>query len=83
MIFSNRVYKIPSGKNLSFYAENTQKVSMTIFKNLTEKKEIDFSSGVKCLSLPVTFDYNKVIKLSNSHNLICLDKYISIVDNNV
>ena len=81
MIFSNKIYKVSSGKNPAIYAENNQEAVLTVFKNLTEKKQLCFSPTIKCLNTSSEFGYNKVIKLDNSFSLICLDKYISIVEN--
>lgn len=80
MIFSNKIYKVSSGKNLSLYNDSNQKLIFTVFKDLVEKKEIVFSPVTKCLNTPNKFGYNKVIKIDNRYNLICLDKYISIVE---
>lgn len=81
MIFSNRIYKISSGKNPMVFADNENNMTLTIFKSLTEEKQICFSPVIKCLNTSKQFGYNKVIKLNDEHNLICMDKYISVVEN--
>ena len=81
MIFSNKIYKISSGKNISLYAKNENEILMFIFKKLGEFKSIKFSSMLKFTNLADNYGYNKVIKLNDLHNLICLNKNISIVKN--
>ena len=83
MIFSNRIYKIASGKNISLYAENEDEMIMFVFKELTEKKLIDFKPVLKCSNHSKKFGYNKIIKLNSLHNLVCLNKNMSIVKNNI
>ncbi len=80
MIFSNKIYKISSGSNPSLYAKNNNDLILTLFKNLTEKKEIVFSPSTKCLNTSDKFGYNKIIKLDNQFCLICFDKCVSIVN---
>lgn len=81
MIFSNRIYKISSGKNISLFANSSDKLTMYIFKNLIEEKQIDLSSTITCKNILAQHGYNKVIKLNNLHYLICFDKNTSIVEN--
>lgn len=81
MIFSNKIYKISSGENPMFYADDENNATFTAFKNLTEEKQIVFLPAIKCLNTSKNFAYNKVIKINSNHNLICLDKYVSIVEN--
>ena len=79
MIFSNKIYKIASGKNISLYAENEDEVIMFVFKELCEKKIITFNPILKCGNNSEKYGYNKIIKLNSLHNLVCLNKNMSIV----
>ena len=80
MIFSNKIYKVSSGTNPSMFAENNNKLTLMLFKELVEEKEITFSPSIKCLNTSNNFGYSKVIKLNDQHSVICLDKCISIID---
>ena len=79
MIFSNKIYKIASGKNISLYAEKEDEILMFVFKELGERKLINFYPSLKCSNFADKYGYNKVIKLNDLHNLICLNKNMSVV----
>lgn len=78
MIFSEKVFKIPSGKNISLYAEDENNITMFIFTDLTEEKTLELSPTIKCRSLGRRYGYHMVIKLNDKHKVICFDKNISV-----
>lgn len=81
MIFSNKIYKISSGNNLSLFAEDSNNLSLYIFNKQVNKKNISFDDGLKCTDLNEKQNYNMLIKLNNEHSVICFDKNISVINN--
>lgn len=81
MIFSNNVYKISSGTNLSFYFENSSDLILYVFNGITYLKKINIKNGFRCVNMGKAYNYHKVTKLNNNHLAICFDKNISVVSN--
>ena len=81
MIFSNKIHKLPSGKNISLFAKDSNKFDLFIFNNNTEKKDIIISSVLQCLSTGKQYNFNSVIKLNDNYLCVCYDDNMSVVLN--
>lgn len=81
MIFSNKVYKISSGSNISLFAKDKNNLLMFIFSGLVSKKHISFDNSVRCVDTGEKFSYNKVILINDQHKCLCFDKNISVTNN--
>ena len=76
MIFSNKIYKIASGKNVSFYPISEQKCEMFVFNKVTAKKMIELFgvNFARCTDLKQKYNYHKLIKINETHSAVCFDK---------
>lgn len=81
MIFSNKLNKISSGKNITIYATSSNSFDLFIFNNNVKKKNLIFSDILKCISTDESFSYNYVCKLENKFMCVCLDDNMSIIKN--
>jgi len=81
MIFSNKIYKISSGKNISLFAEDENNIKMYLYKDFVFKKNISLNNSIRCEDLGKKLSYNKVIKINDNHSCICFDKNISVINN--
>ncbi len=81
MIFSKKIYKIVSGKNLTFYPENENEFSTFVYDNITKKYFIKIGNTVKSGLLNSNLAYNQITKLNDKHSCVCYDKNISIINN--
>ena len=82
MIFSKRINKLSSGKNISFYPKSLDLVEMFVFNKDVSKKLLYFGDLglIKCLNSNQKYPYHKLIKLKGNFSAVCLDKNISIVE---
>lgn len=81
MIFSNKLNKIPSGRNISLFAKSANDYEMFIFTNLCQKKNLSINQILRCINTNDTFNYNKIIKLNSNHLCVCFDDNMSIINN--
>ena len=80
MIFSNKINKIPSGKNISLYAIGGNRFEFYLFSKCVQKKILEYSSLLRCTS-DSNYSYNSVIKLNDNFLCVCLDNNMSIIKN--
>ena len=81
MIFSNKISKISSGKNLSMYATNSGEMELYLFNKKVQKKIITFSNIVKCSSTNNNYSYNHITKLNDNFLCACFDDNMSVIKN--
>lgn len=81
MIFSNTIYKIPNGKNISLFFNSDNDFDLYVFSNNTKKYNISYSSILKCIYTNENFNYNSVIKLNENHSCCAFDDNMSIINN--
>lgn len=81
MIFSSKLNKISSGKNISLYAIDQNNFDMYIFNKNTQKKNLTYSNILKCTSTDEYFNYNYLCKLENNFICVCLNDNMSIIKN--
>ncbi len=81
MIFSNKIYKLASGKNVSIYAEDYNTMSMFICGEKISKRKIIFSEIVRCVRTQTKLlEGNVIKKINNNHLCICKDETITVVN---
>ena len=80
MIFSNKIHKIPSGKNISLYALSGNRFEYFVFSNCTQKKTLEYSSLLRSITNN-EYSYNAIIKLNDNFLCACLDNNMSIIKN--
>lgn len=83
MIFSKNIYKLASGKNVSFFPISDNKYEMYVFNKMTAKKMIEIFgvNYARSTDLKQKYNYHKIIKLNETHSAVCFDKNISIIEN--
>ncbi|MBQ4541702.1 MAG: hypothetical protein IJA23_02485 [Clostridia bacterium] len=81
MIFSNKLNKISSGKNISLYALSKNEFEFYTFNSNVKKKKIIYDLPLKCLSTDESFSYNYLCKLENNFMCVCHDDNMSILKN--
>ncbi len=79
MIFSKKINKISSGKNLSLYAKSSIQFDLFVFLNLTTKKELTYSNILKCSNTNNSYNYNSVIKLNDKYLCVSFDDNMSVI----
>lgn len=81
MIFSNKVYKLASGKNVSLYAENDKTMSMFFYNDKPCKRKILFSEIVRCVKTKEPQPEGTYIKkINDSHLFVCKDEIVAVID---
>lgn len=76
MIFSDKIFKIVSGKNLSVYANNSNELNLYIYDKMLKLYKISINSNMKCVFYK-SFNYEKIIQL-DSNFCICSNNYITL-----
>ena len=79
MIFSSKLNKISSGKNISLHATSQNSFDLFLFNKNIKRKNLVFSTILKCTSTDEDFSYNYLCKLENNFMCVCLDDNMSIV----
>lgn len=79
MIFSNKIYKIASGKNSSLYATDKHNLILYTADKSLKKYRISLNSNMNCVFLD-EYNYNKIIQLSPTIICIAGNSYISKQD---
>lgn len=80
MIFSNKLTKISSGKNLTLFANSAYNLDLYIFNKNIKKKKLDFSSIIKCTNTDENFSYNFYCKLNDNYFCVGHDDNMSIIN---
>lgn len=81
MIFSKKIYKLVSGKNLTLYPKDKDTFEIFVFDKISNKYEINLRSQTKAKIVSSDISYNQITKLNESHSCVCYDKNLSIVKN--
>ena len=81
MIFSKKIYKLVSGKNLTLYSEGSNTFSVFIFNKGVNKYLVNLYPEYKSTLETENLAYNQITKLNESHSLVCYDKNLSIIEN--
>lgn len=81
MIFSNKIYKIIDGQNVSLSAESESALNLYIYNKSLKKYQISTISERSCVFCK-EFNGQKIIKLSNGKVAIASNDFITITDEN-
>lgn len=81
MIFSNEVYKLSSGLNISLFSENANLISLYVFNRITHLKNVDKTKSFRCVNSGKSYNFNKIVKINKTHKAICFDNNISVIEN--
>ena len=81
MIFSKKIYKLVSGKNLTLYSEGENNFSVFVFNKTVKKYNVSLYPKYTSTPEPENLTYNQITKLNETHSLVCYDKNLSIIEN--
>lgn len=81
MIFSNKIYKIIDGQNVSLSTENENTLNLYIYNKSLKKYQISTISEKICVFCK-EFNGQKIIELSNNKIAIASNDFITITDEN-
>lgn len=81
MIFSDKIFKIISGDNVSLYATSNEDVYLYLYNKSTKKYKILINSNRNCVFYD-NYNAQKVIELGNNILAIGSNDYITIMDKN-
>ncbi len=82
MIFSNKIYKIASGKNVSLYANNDNSMIMYYYNEKISKRNIIFAEIVRCVMSSTSLEGKFAKKINDGHIFICQDESMSVINEN-
>lgn len=81
MIFSDKIFKIISGDNVSLYATSSEDIYLYLYNKLTKKYKILINSNRNCVFCD-NYNAQKVIELGNDILAIGSNDFITIMDKN-
>ena len=79
MIFSNNIYKIVDGYNISLYAKDNSNLYLYLFSNELDKYNILINQNKTTLLLD-KFNYKKVIKLNQNTTCISSEGFSTLIN---
>lgn len=77
MIFSDKIYKINSGTNVSLYAKDNNTLLLYLFDKTLKSYDILINSDKKCVFSNI-YEYKKIIKLNQNHICPCSNSFITL-----
>ena len=77
MIFSDKIYKINSGTNVSLYAKDNNTLLLYLFDKTLKSYDILINSDKKCVFSNI-YEYKKIIKLNQNHIGPCSNSFITL-----
>ena len=81
MIFSNKIYKISSGSNVSLFANENNNLDLYLFNKNIKKYNLIYSNILKCLKTDTELSYNAVIPLNDNYICVCFDNNMTVLTN--
>lgn len=79
MIFSDRIFKIINGKNISLYADDIDVLNLYIHNKNTKLYKILLNSNKNCV-FSKEYNYSKIIQLNSNTLSIASNGYITLVN---
>ena len=79
MIFSDKIYKINSGTNVSLYAKDVNTLSLFLLDKTLKTYDILINSDKKCVFSNM-YQYKKIIKLNQKQVCPCSNSFITLCD---
>ncbi len=80
MIFSNKMYKLASGDNVSIYAESYDNMTMFFHNEKLCKRKILFSEIVRCVKTNTSLEYKFAKKLNEKHIFACINDDLAVIN---
>lgn len=81
MIFSNKVYKIIDGENVSLFAQDENSLFLYIYDKSLKKYRISENLNKNCVFCK-NYNYKKIIQLDINNLAACSNGYITITNEN-
>ena len=79
MIFSNNIYKIIDGNNVSLYADSINNLKLYIHNKTLKQYDILINSNNNCV-FSKEYNYSKIIQLNPSILSIASNGYITTIN---
>ena len=79
MIFSNKIFKITSGKNATLFQKDENTLNLYLFDKTLKKYNILLNNKKNCVFVK-EFEYQKIIQLNNETLCICNNNYITTIN---
>ena len=80
LIFSSKIYKLETGKNISLFSETENNLNAFLFNKSMNLYNISTNNKINCTFLK-KFNYHKIIKLNHNHSCICYGNDMTIYKN--
>ena len=80
MIFSNKIYKLEDGINISLFPSDSNTIEFYLLNNSLKKYSILLNQRNNCI-FEKEYNYSKLIKLNQSAICPCLNGYITLTNN--
>ena len=80
MIFTNKIYKIASGKNLTLFADDKSTISVYVFNKVVTEHVLTLSDVVRCFNTLRYYSYNYVNKLNDKFLCIGFGNNLSVIE---
>ena len=81
MIFSSKIYKINSGKNVTLFQNEDNKLRLYLFDKSLKLYDILLNKSKNCVFIN-QFNYKKIIQLNTETICPCNNGYISLNNEN-
>lgn len=81
MIFSDKIYKITSGENVSLYAEENDKMNLYILNKSLKNYQISTILNRNCVFCK-DYSYSKIIQLNTNTICVASNGYITLLNKN-
>ena len=81
MIFSNKIYKINSGSNVTLFANDNETMFLYLFNKTLKKYQISLINKANCVFLK-EYNYKKIIQLNSDKLCPCSNEFITITKSN-
>ena len=82
MIFSNKIFKISSGKNATIFARDINNLNLYVFNKKETKNNIELSSLTRCFSGKTSYPQEFITQLDSEYLLGGANGIISIYKDN-
>ena len=80
MIFKNKIIRLPDGDNLSLHIDSENELTLYLTDGVIKKKLLKLDKIFRCKSVPVQYDCDCVIQISDKHLCLCSDGNIAVVE---
>lgn len=81
MIFSDKIYKITSGENVSLYADENDRMNLYIFNKSLKNYQISTILNRNCVFCK-DYNYSKIIQINTNTICVASNGYITLLNKN-